>query len=101
MKSAKIKHIAAVLLVTILSLSFTSFVLVSSFKVKYEVSSNDFTEDSAENSKELPKELFDAELIHHLVLLFHPNVTKKVAVHVQLYWPTSEIAPLTPPPDLA
>lgn len=101
MKGSKIKHIVFIWLLAVVCLSFSTYVLTSPFKFRYEVSTSDFPEDDAETSKEFPKELMDIEITAHPMLAFHPTAAKKVLVYHHVQLPVLEIAPLTPPPDLA
>lgn len=101
MKSGKIKHIGFILVLALLSFSFSHYVLTFPFKVKYEVSSSDYQEDNTENSKESPKELVDLDFSEELYLTFHVEVPQNATSYHQAELPTFDLAPLSPPPDMA
>ena len=100
MKSAVIKNSFIGLLITIVCFSFCSYVLLSPFKVHYEISTSDLADDSAKGSEEYPKELVAIFIADHDVICFGLNAIKEEVMYEQLKLPIFHIAPNTPPPDL-
>ncbi len=101
MGTDKIKNSCFLILLMLVCLSFSNYLLLSPFKIHYEISKSDFSEENTETSKENFKEIvaiFEGSSLN--ITLFLPNKTA-IAVYKQLKLPSFHIVPNTPPPDLA
>lgn len=101
MVTDKIKNSCFIVLLMLVCLSFSNYVLLSPFKIHYEISKSDFSEENTENSKENFKEIvaiFEGNSLN--IILSLPNKTA-IVVYEQFKLPSFDIVPNTPPPDLA
>lgn len=97
----KIKNNCFVVLLLLVCLSFSNYILLSPFKIHYEISNSDFSEENTETSKENFKEMvaiFEGSSLD--ITLSLTNKTA-IAVYKQIKLPSFHIVPNTPPPDLA
>jgi len=101
MVTDKIKNSCFIVLLMLVCLSFSNYVLLSPFKIHYEISKSDLSEENTENSKENFKEIiaiFEGNSLN--IILSLPNRTA-IVVYEQFKLPSFYIVPNTPPPDLA